>query len=81
MGILEYIRGKLRGEPPLHPLDRKAAKRYVKQRLMVIFPEYRNDPEAIERIYREMSLEPRPGTGRGGETVFEVVLPSRHDLR
>jgi len=47
----------------------------VKQRLAHIFPELRHDPEALERAYRELDLEPRPGSGRGGETVFEAILP------
>jgi hypothetical protein len=47
----------------------------VKKRLVHIFPELRNDPEALERAYRELDLEPRHGIGRGGATVFEAILP------
>jgi hypothetical protein len=74
-GIIDFFKRKLGGEPPLHPIDRRAAKFYVKQRLMHIFPELRADPDALERAYRELDLEPRPGSGRGGETVFEAILP------
>ncbi|MDD5199466.1 MAG: hypothetical protein PHC88_06645 [Terrimicrobiaceae bacterium] len=76
-GIIEFFRRKLGGEKPLHPIDRRAAKHWVKQRLAHIFPELRNDPEALERAYRELDMEPRPGSGRGGETVFEAILPGR----
>lgn len=74
-GIIEFFKRKLVGEPPLHPIDRRAAKFYVKQRLMHIFPELRGDPEALEQVYRDLSLEPRPGTGKGGATVFEAIIP------
>ncbi|HEY5791646.1 MAG TPA: hypothetical protein VIS74_00010 [Chthoniobacterales bacterium] len=74
-GIVEFFRRKLGGEPPLHPVDRRMAKHWVKQRLAHIFPELRGNPEALEQAYRELDLEARPGSGRGGETVFEAILP------
>lgn len=74
-GIIEFFKRKLHGEPPLHPVDRRAAKHYVKQRLAHIFPELRNDPDALERAYQELTLEPHHGAGEGGETLFEAVLP------
>lgn len=76
-GIVEYFKRKLGMEPPIHPIDRQMAKRWVKQRLAHIFPELRGDPEALEKAYRELDMEARPGTGRGGETVFEAVLPGK----
>ncbi|HEY8900882.1 MAG TPA: hypothetical protein VIM61_10770 [Chthoniobacterales bacterium] len=74
-GLIEFFRRKLAGEPPLHPIDRRAARHYVKQRLVHIFPELRNDPEALEKAYRELDLEPRAGVGKGGATVFEAIIP------
>ncbi len=74
-GIVDFFRRKLGAEKPLHPIDRRAAKHYVKQRLAHIFPELRNNPEALERAYHELDLEPRYGSGKGGETVFEAILP------
>ncbi len=80
-GIIEFFKRKLGGEPPLHPIDRRAAKYWVKQRLAHIFPELAHDPEALERAYRELDLEPREGVGKGGGMVFETVLPTTSTTR
>jgi hypothetical protein len=74
-GIIEYFKRQLGYEKPLHPIDRLAAKHWVKQRLIHIFPELRGDPEALEQAYRDLDLEPRAGIGKGGATVFEAILP------
>gem|GEM_PF-357335 len=75
MNIFDFLRARLQGEPPVHPLDRKMARRWVKERIKRMFPELRADPRALEAAYRQLSLEPLEGAGKGGETVFEVVLP------
>lgn len=75
MTIFEFLRNKLKGEPPLHPMDRKIAKRWVKARLKKVYPELRLDPKALERAYQELGLEPHEGSGKGGATIFEVTLP------
>ncbi len=75
--IVEFFRKKLQGEKPLHPIDRAAAKFYVKQRLAHIFPELRGDPEALEQAYRDLDLRPQPGAGEGGSTVFETVFTGK----
>jgi len=75
MTIFEFLRSKLQGEPPLHPIDRRMAKRWVKERLKKLYPELRLDPEALERAYQELGLEPQPGSGKGGATVFKITLP------
>lgn len=46
-------------ERPLHEVERRLAKEYVKRRLAALYPELRADPEALERAYRELGLEPR----------------------
>lgn len=74
-GIVDFFKRHLGAEKPLHPIDQRAAKHWVKQRLAHIFPELRNDPEALEQAYQDLSMEPRPGTGKGGATVFEAILP------
>lgn len=46
-------------ERPLHEIERRLAKEYVKRRLAALYPELRGDPEALERAYRELDLAPR----------------------
>lgn len=45
-------------ERELHAIERRLAKEYVKRRLAALYPELRTDPEALERAYRELDLEP-----------------------
>ncbi|MCX6970975.1 MAG: hypothetical protein NTV93_12620 [Verrucomicrobia bacterium] len=75
MTILEFLRNKLQGEPPLHPMDRRIAKRWVKERLKRLYPELRLDPKALEQAYQDLGLEPHEGSGKGGATVFQITLP------
>lgn len=77
MNIFEFIKSKLGGEEDLRPVERRMAKRWVKERLKKMYPELRNDPKALEEVYQGLSLEPVPGAGKGGATVFEIVLPDR----
>ncbi len=77
MNIFELIRQKLQGEPPLHPVDRQMAKRWVKERLKSMYPDLRSDPRALEAAYQSLSLEPLEGCGEGGERLYEVSLPGR----
>lgn len=78
-GFLQYLRIKIAGEEPLHPIDRTAAKQWVIARLAKIFPEYAEDPQMLRRIYRSLDLRPRKGAGEGGATVFEIVLRPETD--
>ena len=75
MTIFEFLRSRLKGEPPLHPMDRRLAKRWVKERLKRLYPELRLDPKALEQAYQDLGVEPLEGRGRGGATVFEINLP------
>ena len=75
-GLFQLIKKAFRAEPPLHPIEQKMAKRWIKQRLVAVFPELRKDPVALERAYQSLSLDARPGTDEGdGETVFEMSAP------
>ena len=70
------IKRAFRAEAPLHPIEQKMAKRWIKQRLVSVFPELRKDPVALENAYQSLSLDARPGTDEGdGETVFEMSAP------
>jgi hypothetical protein len=73
--VLQLIRRAFRHETTLHPVDRQMAKRWIKQRLTVVFPELRNNPPALEQAYRSLGLEAQPGRPGEPETVFEVKLP------
>ena len=79
MKILEYLKSRMNGVAPVTPVERVMAKRWVKERLKRIFPELRHDPKALEEAYQALSLEPLPGAGKGGATLFEVVLPGKID--
>ena len=46
-------------ERALHPVERRLAKEYIKRRLTTLYPELRTNPEALERAYQELDLEPR----------------------
>lgn len=61
---------------PVHPLDRGIAKKYIKQRLLVLYPHLQGNPSALEDAYRSLNMEPRRGIGKDeAPTVFEMTLP------
>jgi len=75
-GLLQFIKRAFSSEPELHPIERGMARQWIKQRLIAVFPELRNNPRALERAYQTLSLEPRAGTEAGdNETVFEMSIP------
>jgi hypothetical protein len=74
--LFKLIKRAFGHEPPLHPVDQQMAKRWIKQRLVTVYPELKNNPAALERAYRALSLEPRENTTPGEpETIFEMQLP------
>ncbi len=75
-GLFQLIKRAFRAEPALHPIEQKMAKRWIKQRLVAVYPELRRDAAALERAYQSLSLEPRQGTEEGEEgTIFEMTAP------
>jgi len=61
---------------PMHPLDRGIAKKYIKQRLQVLYPDLKGNPAALEAAYQSLNMEPRAGLGKEeAPTVFEMTLP------
>ena len=75
-GLFESIKRAFSREPKIHPIDAGMAKRWIKQRLVVVFPELRNNPRALEKAYQSLGLTPREGTEEGDlETVFEMSMP------
>jgi hypothetical protein len=74
--LMQFFRKALSREPALHPLDQGIARQWVKKRLAAIYPELKNDPQALEEAYRSFSMEPRLGTEEGEHAAyFEMTLP------
>lgn len=76
ISFLEFLRQSLQGEEPMHPIERQMAKRWVKERLKKIYPELRNDPDALNRAYHQLGIEQHEGAGKGACTVYEITLPA-----
>ena len=75
-GLFRLITAHFRKAPPLHPIDQKLAKRWIKQRLVAVFPQLRGDPAALEEAYQALSLDPRPGAEEDeADIVFEMRAP------
>ena len=65
-------------ERPLHAIDRRMAKEWIKKRLVSLYPELRGDPQALETAYQELGLE-STGTVRrpdGEIHSFSMKMPS-----
>jgi hypothetical protein len=74
--LMQFFRKALGREPALHPIDQGLARQWVKKRLLVVYPELKNDPKALDDAYRSLSLEPRLGTEEGDQAAyFEMTLP------
>ncbi len=58
----------------MHEVERRLAKEPVKRRLAALHPELRGDPEALERAYRELNLEPRETVRRPEGEVHAFSL-------
>ncbi len=75
-GLFSLIKRAFRSQPAIHPVEHGMARRWIKQRLVAVFPELRNNPAALERAYQTLGLEPRAGQGGDeAETVFELRAP------
>lgn len=77
MKISNMLKRVLGMGPVVHPVDAGLAKRWIKQRLVVVFPELRNDPKALEAAYRSLSLDPQ--NSEEGGTVFEIACHREPD--
>ena len=74
--VIQFIKRAFTREPELHPVERGMARRWIKQRLVTVFPELRNNPAALERAYQTLGLEPRAGAGPDEpETVYQMSIP------
>ena len=70
-----------RPERPLHAIDRRMAKEWIKRRLTALYPELRGDPVALETAYQELGLESTGVVRRpdGEVQTFAMKLPSAVD--
>jgi len=73
-GLLGYIKSRFLGDRPLHAVDRQMAKMWIKKRLVRVYPELQNNPQALEQAYQALNLEARPGM-RQNIPSYEVTLP------
>jgi hypothetical protein len=74
--FVQFLKRAFRTEPKLHPVESGMARRWIKQRLLVVFPELRNNPAALEQAYQTLNLEPRLGTEEGENgAVFHLTIP------
>ena len=77
--VLQFIKRAFTREPELHPVERGMARHWIKQRLVTVFPELRNNPVALERAYQTLGLEARAGSGPDeAETVFQMSIPGEY---
>jgi len=76
-GILEFFKRTLIGEAPIHPVDKRMAKDWIKRRLVAVFPQLRWDPVALEAAYQELTLEVQiiPGEDGQNERQFNLRYP------
>jgi hypothetical protein len=75
-GWFQVVKRAFGTEAPMHPIERGMARHWIKRRLIVVFPELRNNPQALEKAYQSLNLTPRPGQEEGeAETVFEITAP------
>jgi hypothetical protein len=58
-----FLKNGVGDDRPLHPVESKMARHFIKRRLAHLFPELRNDPRALEEAYQALDLEPRQGDG------------------
>ena len=70
------MRAAFRREPRLHPVDQQLARKWIKQRLVAVFPELRNNPRALELAYQNLGMDVQPGHEEGdAEAVFVLHAP------
>jgi len=79
--FFKNFRERFAGELPLRPQDWRAARFWVRVRLQRLFPELKEDPVALDVLYETLDLEPRPGLGKGGAVMYEIVLPEKYARR
>jgi hypothetical protein len=77
LNVRTFFKRLLAPDRPLHAVDRRMAKEWIKKRLAALYPELRGDPAALEQAYRELDLEPTGTVRRADGEVksFQMNLP------
>lgn len=79
MNLLATFKRALGMAPVVHPVQSSMAKRWVKQRLLAVYPELRGDSKALDASYRALSLDPQPGAPGEPDIVFELNVHREPD--
>ena len=79
MSLLKAFKRAMGMAPVVHPVESSMANRWVKQRLLAVYPELRSDPKALEEAYQMLSLEAQPGSPGEPDVVFEVNIHREPD--
>jgi hypothetical protein len=79
MKLVEKFKRALGFAPLVHPIEQGLAKRWIKQRLLAVFPELRGNPRALDAAYRALDAEPTAGGPDEMETVFELNVHREPD--
>jgi hypothetical protein len=79
MSLLQAFKRAMGMAPVVHPVDGSMAKRWVKQRLLAVYPELRSDPKALEQAYQTLGLEAQPGAPGEPDVVFEINIHREPD--
>lgn len=74
MQLYQLFKRALGFAPKIHPVDRRMARHWTKQRLISVFPELRGDARRLEAAYRALDLAPRASDTNPSEMVFEIGL-------
>jgi hypothetical protein len=79
MSLLQAFKRAMGMAPVVHPVDGSMAKRWVKQRLLAVYPELRADPKALEQAYQTLGLDAHPGGPGEPDVVFEINIHREPD--
>lgn len=75
-GLRSLFQRALKKAPPVDAVECGMARAWIKRRLRAVYPELRNQPDALDAAYEELDLEPRRGSKDGDFfSYYEVKGP------
>ena len=72
-GLRSLFQRALKKAPPVDAVECGMARQWIKRRLLVVYPNLRNHPQALDAAYEELDLEPRRGKEDGDPYAYFVV--------